>query len=323
MNVDLALLKDFEETINTLHPEQGKIPIKVLGFGEISLVFEIVGDKGGNIAYKRIPIFSSENQVQRHVNAYNEYNRLFKEEVHLNMPESAAAWFSGKRKKQITLYCIQEKLIPESIGNHLIHHLSEPEIDTLVLLVLRELKKLWIFNKTNAKHTQIGIDGQISNWSLVDFQQGHYHVDDSSKLIYLDTSTPLYRMNGAEAMEPVLFLKSAPSFLRWLLKLFFLKEVVDRYYDWRKVACDLIANFYKEQLPELVPHLVDVVNKFFESEAAEFKIPPFTVEEIKKYYDGDKQIWVIFQSFRRFDRTLTTKIFRKKYDFYLPDKIKR
>ena len=55
-------------------------------------------------------------------------------------------------------------------------------------------------------------------------------------------------MDGVEQLDPELFLRSAPSFLVWLLRLLFLKDVVDRYYDFHLVAVDLIANFYKEQM---------------------------------------------------------------------------
>ncbi|MHC1591973.1 MAG: hypothetical protein ACXQS8_07795, partial [Candidatus Helarchaeales archaeon] len=84
-----------------------------------------------------------------------------------------------------------------------------------------------------------------------------------------------------------------------------------------------IANFYKEQLPDVIPGLVDVVNEYFETDGASFEMKPFDVEEIRKYYKGDKRIWEIFQAFRRMDRFVKTKILRKKYEFYLPGKIKR
>ena len=63
MNVNVETLKEFERTIDTIHPEKGKIPIKILGFGEISLVFEILNDPA-HLAYKRIPIFDNEQQVK-------------------------------------------------------------------------------------------------------------------------------------------------------------------------------------------------------------------------------------------------------------------
>ena len=148
-------------------------------------------------------------------------------------------------------------------------------------------------------------------------------IDDSSKLLYLDTSTPMFRKNGSEAMEAVLFLKSAPSFLRFLLKALFLQEVLDRYYDWRLVTIDLLANFFKEQKPEIIPRLIRRINKFFKEETSDFDIEPITIEEVQKYYKSDKTIWVVFQNARRFDRFIKTKILKKIYNFYLPGKIKR
>ena len=32
MEINIELLKEFEKTLDTIHPERGKIPIKILGF---------------------------------------------------------------------------------------------------------------------------------------------------------------------------------------------------------------------------------------------------------------------------------------------------
>ena len=320
MKVNLELLKELEGSINTIAPEKGRIPIKVLGFGEISLVFEILNDPE-HFAYKRIPIFDTEAQVKRHIWAYNSYCHLLDDKVGLNLPAYDVAWFRDNNKT-IQFYCIQEKIAEESVGNRVIHNISEDDIFILVTLILREMKKVWKYSRSNPK-IDLGLDGQISNFAIINYDPQNPHVDLNTKLYYLDTSTPMVRINKAEAMEAVLFLKSAPSFLRWLLKALFLEETVGRYYEWRKVAIDLIANFYKEQLPKLIPQLINLVNDFFAKEAPEFNIDPITIEEIDKYYRSDKNMWEIFQSVRKFDRYLKTKIFKKKYEFYLPDKIER
>ena len=320
MKINIELLKEFEESIDTLHPEQGKIPIKILGYGEISLVFEIIGDPE-HLAYKRIPIFDTEEQVERHVGAYNEYCRILKEEIGLNLPDYDVVWFKDD-KENIQFYCVQEKLLPESIGNDVIHQVSDKEVETLILLAMREMRKVWRYSK-NHEIIDVGLDGQISNFSIIDYDPNNPKVDEDSKLLYLDTSTPMFRTNGEDAMEGELFLKSAPSFLRGILKALFLEETLSRYYDWRKVTIDLIANFYKEQREELVPRIIELVNKFFNEEASEFEIEPLTLEEVKKYYKSDKNMWKIFQKVRKFDRFIKTKLLRKKYPFYLPGKIKR
>jgi hypothetical protein len=320
MKIDIELLKEFEKTIDTIHPETGKIPIKILGFGEMSLVFEIIGDPE-QLAYKRIPIFENEKQVRRHIWAYNEYCRILEKEVGLILPEHQVICFLDDNGK-IQFYSIQAKIDPESVGNKIIHYISDDEVEILVLLVLRELKKVWKLNKEK-EDTEIGLDGQISNFVLIDYDAKNPTVDENSKLLYLDTSTPFLRKNGVEAMEAELLLNSTPSFLRFLIKAFFVQDVLDRYYDLRLVIIDLIANFFKEQLSEIIPRLIKRVNEFLKEEASEFELDLISFTEVQKYYKSDKMIWLIFQNARRIDRYIKTKLLKKKYDFYLPEKIKR
>jgi len=209
MKINIELLKEFERTIDTLHPETGKIPIKILGFGEISLVFEIIGDPE-QLAYKRIPIFDNEKQVRRHVWAYNEYCRILEKEIGLILPNHNVIWFLDDNGK-IQFYSIQAKIDPESVGNKIIHQVSDDEVELLILLVLREIKKVWAINKEKAD-IEVGLDGQISNFVLMDYDSKNPAVNENSKLLYLDTSTPMLRKSGVESMEAELFLNSTPSF---------------------------------------------------------------------------------------------------------------
>ncbi|MGQ4872867.1 MAG: DUF6206 family protein [Promethearchaeia archaeon] len=308
-----------EKTFDPYNPEKGNVPLKILGYGEISLVFEIENDVQ-NIAYKKIPIFDNEAQVKRHLWAYFEYNKLLKR-IGFNLPEYDAAWFYDD-DGEIQFYCVQEKIHPESICNKVIHNISIKEVEQLILLIMRHFLKVWEFNRDN-KILDIGLDGQISNFAIKNFDPDNIKVDENTELYYLDTSTPLFKINGNEAMEAELFLKSAPFFLRPILKALFLEDTVNRYYDFRRVTIDLLANLYKEQCPQYIPYLKRVVNKFFKEEAVGFNIEPLELNEIRDYYKSDAQMWEIFQSVRKLDRFLTTKIFRKKYKFYLPGKIKR
>ena len=319
MQINRQLLQKFEDTIDTVHPDCGKIPINILGYGEISLVFELI-NTDQPIAYKRLPIFDTENQVNRHIQAYKMYHQIL-QRLGLNVPAHDAVWIRSKERK-IVLYCAQEKIREESVGHKIIHSLNDKDLHTLIQLIMREMYKIWAFNQ-QGKSLKVGLDGQISNWAVINYNPQDPHISREDKLTYLDTSTPMFRWHSIEAMEPILFLKSAPFFLRWLLKALFLEEVVDRYYDWRLVTIDLVANFFKEQRPELIPGILKVINDFFLKEATDFDIKPLTFEEVKKYYDEDKKIWVIFQNTRRLDRYIQTKLFRKQYDFYLPGKIER
>lgn len=313
---EFEILQLFERTLDTVHPTAGEIPVKLLGFGEISIVFEILTPELQGLAFKRLPLFESESQVQRHMEAYQEYYRILTEKVGLKIPEQKSVWvYMNDEHTKIALYCIQKKIPPENVINSMLNTISGEELKPIIALILQELKKVWDFNKNNSENIEVGLDGQISNWVLVKTSTGA-HVE------YLDTSTPLFRRNGEEAMEVALFLKSAPSFLRWTLKSL-ADEVVERYYSLRDVLIDLIANFYKEQRPDLIPDLIAQINDFIMRDIPDLQLSPITQDEVAKYYKHDKFIWRLYLGLRRLDRFLKTKILRKKYDFYLPEKIKR
>jgi hypothetical protein len=321
MQVDIELLKEFESGLDPEHPEKSRIPARVLGYGEISTIFEIDSPSTRNLACKRMAIFNTQDEVSHYERIYNEYNTVLQKETGISVPEYGFAWFNTE-KGNIIAFDLQQKLPGESIGNRAIHKLDTDNIRTLFLCVLRELMKVCAFNKANPGRA-LGIDGQISNWSVVGFDPANARINEDTKLLYFDTSTPLMKKGGREQLDPELFLRSAPSFLRWLIRWLFLEGVMTRYYDARLVTTDLIANFYKEQRPELVPLLVEAANGFYAAEGKALGIAPLSEKEIKAYYSEDKTIWVVFLALRRFDRWLHKYILRKPYIYILPGNIKR
>jgi hypothetical protein len=223
---------------------------------------------------------------------------------------------------RVVIYIVQEKLPKESIGHKAIHHLPVHEINKLMLAILTELSKVFDFNQQNKGNLELGIDGQISNWAIVNFNPETASMDEKISLVYFDTSTPLMCRDGKEQLDPELFLRSAPSFMVWILRWLFLKDVMTRYYDFRKVSIDLIANFYKEQRPELIPGLVDTVNGFFSVQIRNREFKPISVEEVRAYYREDAWIWRLYLVFRKIDRSLHG-LLGKHYPYILPDKIRR
>jgi len=133
----------------------------------------------------------------------------------------------------------------------------------------------------------------------------------------------MLRINGEEQLDTELFLRPAPSFLAWILRLFIVQDVLDGYYDFRKVVIDILANFYKEQRPDLIPHTMQVANEFFSNEAAEFNLEPIEEKEISRYYKVDAFIWRLYLYMRRLDRFLSINVFGREYPYILPGPIKR
>ncbi len=297
-------LEAFERSLNPNYLDGSDVSTTVLGYGEISTVLAI-GDDTGN-AYKRMPLFDSRLAAETYVADYRRYCGWLREAgLTLPVDSTEIVEFPGR---PVVLYIIQQQLRGDWFAHKLIHNISEEESELIISRIVTEILNVWRFNTEHRPELELAIDGQLSNWVFT----------NDGTLYYVDTSTPLFRLSGEEQLDPELFLKSAPGFLRWIIRWLFLDDVMNRYYDSRQVFIDLAANLYKEQRPDLLPQAVDVINKHLGDE-----LDPLTVEEIEKYYKEDKLIWTLFLAFRRFDRWLKTTIFRKRYEFILPGKIER
>ncbi len=307
MFFDEQHLYEFEKNLNPQNLKDSAIPAALIGYGEISAIFEIAGHSG--LAFKRLPLFADYYSAETYIAKYHEYCQLLTQ-AGLGLPQHRAVIVQVP-DHPVTVYIVQEKLPAERFAHRLIHELEPEPIRQLLESIVAEIAKIRQFNRRQQDTLRLALDGQLSNWVRLDKKDG-------PQMYYIDTSTPLYRKNGVEQLDAELFLKSAPGFLRWILRMFFLADVINRYYDLRQVFIDLAANLYKEQRPELIPLAIEAINRQLASDGA-----CVTADEVKKYYREDKLIWSLFLSFRRIDRWLTTKLWRRRYEFILPGKIKR
>ncbi len=301
------------------------LELKILGYGEISTVMKPVGkfrrQSSTKWIYKRMPIFPSLEDVKKYRAIYRTYRELLTRDCGLKIPEQKI-WYVVRPNGTVSVYALQEMVNPDLIGHKLIRHLTLEQGRLLFKRILNEMQKVWAFNQTHSD-VKIGLDGQISNWALDARQSATRDEQIRADLIYLDTSTPLYRVNGTEQLDPEIFIKNSPSFLRTIIRLFFLQDVLDRYYDFRSVVVDLIANLYKEGVPQFIPQLVQDANELFATQFQAHHLSPLTEKEIKKYYKQDAFIWRFFQTSRKIDKFLTEKIKHRRYEYRLPGKIKR
>jgi hypothetical protein len=318
-DVDRAVLDEFEQGLNVRQPDQSRIPARVLGYGEISTVLEIQSAQAGNLAYKRMPMFRNEAEVTQYAALYEEYVDVLRGRCGIQVVAGELITVPGTKSK-VVAYIAQEKLPSTSIAHRALKCLPPAEALKLIRAVLLEMQKVFDFNRAHANELELGLDGQISNWAIVDFDAETQRLPSDLCLVYLDTSTPLMRKGGREQLNPELFLRSAPVFLAWLLRLLYLEEVLTRYYDFRRVALDLVANFYKEQRADLIPALIDLVNTSFAAQRHPLK--PLTVQEVAAYYKQDAQLWSAYLAARKVDRFLH-RLAGKEYSYILPEIIKR
>ncbi len=317
----MQLLERFENGIDPRKPHESAIPARIIGYGEISTIFEILEPSLAGFAYKRLPVFRTEDEMQEYELLFHEYNRLLCEEIGIHVPRHASARVNPLKGNRV-VYCIQERLLPGIIGNRLIHTLDNESIVVLFRAVLAEMAKVWVYNATQDR-VCLGLDAQISNWALSCDTVPEVLEEGRAELVYIDTSTPLMRVHGVEQLDTGLFLRGAPSFLVWFIRLFFLKDVVGRYYDFHLAVVDLLANLFKEGRADLIEPLIAEANRFFSCGASVLGASPVTCREVRSYYREDAMIWRLYQGLRRLDRFLQTRLLRRHYCYILPGTIKR
>ncbi len=325
---DIRLYRRFMKDFRRLYSESAGL--EIIGYGEISTVMEIgkgnhlgencdsVRDPGSEWIWKKMPPFSELEEVESYQLLYMRYRELLLESLGIPVPEQTVYYF--RHRKHYIVYAGQKKADPRRVCHRLLRDLDEENALKIFRQVLDAVGRVHEFNRGN-RGTLIGFDAQLSNWVHQPEESNREEVFPGDRLIYLDTSSPLIRENGVEQLNTEIFLMSAASFLRPVIRKFFLREVLDRYYEMRSVTVDLIANLYKEKRRDLIDPFIGEANRFFREWSISEK--EITRREIDKYYSGDAFIWKFYQSARRIDRFITEKIFRKRYTYRLPGKIER
>lgn len=306
----LQILADFELQLDTSNPEGGKYAVKIIGYGEMSTVFKFEEKLLSGLAFKRMALFETEAEAAAYEKLYLAYHEILNTNGVFTPDYGCHKVLSAQGKP--VLYLSQKLLQPESIGHKLIHLVDEKKAGVLLGEILQTIDKVMQYNANNVGE-EIGIDGQLSNWSFM--------LNKKGSLRYLDTSTPLMKKNGIEQLNTDLFLRICPSSLVWIIKLLFLKDVVTRYYDVRLVIIDLIANLFKEKKADLLSSYLQIANKFLRSKYPQLK--PVTEKEVVDYYRQDALIWRIFMLFRRIEKFIRQKILRRQYNLILPGKVSR
>ncbi len=302
--LDQETLQQFENGLNPRDPTASEIPCEILGYGEISCVLQINNDT--EIAAKRMPLFASLPAAEKYALDYKKYCERLRT-AGLIIPEDSTVIVRGHGEITV-LYILQKQLPPSRFCHKLIHTQDADFLGIMIQRIVAEIEKVWTYNAENDPQIRLAIDGQLSNWVLL----------ESGEMAYIDTSTPLMLENGTERLDPELLLQSAPSFLRWLIRWLFLEDVMTRYYDRKLVYTDLIANLLKEQRPELVEAWIKTING-----STSDKMDALDRQTIEAYYREDKLIWRLFLGLRRIDRFIKSKLLGQRYEFVLPGRIKR
>lgn len=312
LEFDPQHIRSFEDQLDPVHPETGTIRAQVIGYGEISCVLQI--SPYHDLVFKRMAGFDSLEQVEAYRDVIVDYCRILSE-AGIGAAETGFVDFKSRHGGYV-LYLVQPKLPHDELGNVRLAELEGERLQRLVRDTMEALAALWTRNQKTAPGEVIGLDGQISNWA-------YSEVGEGFQLTYFDVGTPFIRRGGREQLDGSVHMNAMPFFLRPVVRRLFMSDVLDRYYDLRSVLIDYLANFVKEGFPGKIDPSLVTINAYLAEDAAHLDIAPIERAEIEKYYKEDAFIWTVFLAFRRFDRFLTRRVLRRRYDYILPGYIRR
>jgi hypothetical protein len=265
--------------------------LSLLGYGEISCVLAVDATR----AAKPLPPFRDAAAVERYRRTFRAY---LKGLTQRGIPPLPSTLHVVERPGGLpVVWCVQPRLSGEALLPNVLRRRPEAEGSGLFEELVDRLH--------GAVDGTFGVDGQLSNWALMD-----------GELRYLDVTTPMMRdATGAEMLDTSLFLASLPALLRPAVRRFALRSILDKYYDPRGVLLDLLGNLLKERLDPLLPPFLEQANRRVTA--------PITVTEVRRYYAADARLWSLMQRLRRIDRQWQTRVRRRPYPFLLPGRIER
>jgi hypothetical protein len=267
--------------------------LDILGYGEISTVVTLAS-RGGRYACKRMPPLPSRARFE----AYREVFLRYVERLEQRGTRIVPTEMLGVDSEQgVSAYCVQPLLDPKTLLPNWLRTASTAD-------ALAQFER--VMDRVRATVTpELGLDGQLSNWAILD---GAIH--------YLDLTTPMLRSPaGDELLDTEVHLASLPFVLRGLVRRFVVKDILDKYYQPRAVVLDALANLHKERLTGLLSSFVAAAGRAFD--------PPFSLEEVSRYYRSDARLWEILLGARRLDRLWQRRVRRRPYTFLLPGPIRR
>ena len=139
MRVDENLLIEFESGLNPQHIEKSSIPASLIGYGEISAIFQM--GHQSDTAFKRLPLFSDQSSAQTYIRQYSEYCRLLTD-AGLNLPPDEA-FIIAPADRPVVLYIAQKQFPADRFAHKLIHRLGRAEILRLFEKIVAEIAKIW------------------------------------------------------------------------------------------------------------------------------------------------------------------------------------
>ena len=285
-----ADLEELETSVCAALDREGQDDLPVLGYGVTCVVLGYPFDQP-NVVCKRLPPFATEEAYERHRELILDYVAQLRQAGVAVVDTEVVALPAVGERSGVVGYVVQPLLPEDTLGPAILRAADPAEGHPLIRAVVDAVAGVTTDRR--------GIDAQITNWAWLD---GSHR--------FIDVTTPfLLDEDGEVAMDLDVFLASAPA----VTLPFYRREIpkaIKRYCDPRVTLVDLVGLLYKDDLDDWVPVILEDANRVAD--------PPITIEEVRKYYDGEAKQWTLVNRLQRVDRSWQRRIRRRRYDFFIP-----
>lgn len=263
--------------------------VSMLGAGEIACVLS-----WREKACKRLPPFDDAARMEAYRAVLERYLELLHAagvpflETHL---QSCA-----RDDARVSAYVVQPQLDAASL---LPARLLQAEPDEAMELFRAVLKHIRSFVTTRS-----GLDAQLSNWAV-----------DDGQVMLLDVTTPLLRDEaGRELLDTELFVAVLPSAIRGVVRRFYVKNLLDRFFHARGVILDLLGNAPNSGLAHL--------REPFLAEANLWLDVPITMREVRSYHRWEKATWAALRRCLTLEQFWHRRVTRSPHPVLLPSEFR-
>lgn len=307
-------LHAIEARLDPADPTRGNDGVAILGYGEVSSVLS-VRDIPGRV-FKRMSGFPSREAAATYAALVERYVAMLSD-LGVRVAPTELVPLEPAPGRHV-VYVAQPRLDAARFGHALLKRGVQEEVFALTERVLAAVRRVLDANGGRTDGREIAVDAQLSNW--------HWPPGEAPdrQPTLIDVSTPFMRMHGVLEIGVDLFLWAYPRPMRWWLRRSrAVERYIDDYFDFERVATDLIGNFVKERAPQAIPATVAFVNDWIARQPDGERLGRVDAAAVRAYYAKDAATLELSLRARRFSRFVTTKLLRRRYDFILPGHIDR
>lgn len=287
-------LGELEATVQRALRSGDEGPLRILGYGEVSLVVGWPTDQP-RVAAKRLPVFVDRDGAEAHGEVITDYLAALRSRG-VQLVDSAYA-LTPAADGRWAAYVIQPVLESHWLAPDVLAAADEDDGRELIASIVDAV--------VTVVDERIGLDAQLSNWART-----------PDGLRYLDVTTPfLTGADGRSRLDLGVVTSALPAVLRPPARRFVAPGILARYHRIREVLQDLAGNLLKERLDRWVDPTIEIANGRLDQ--------PLDRTGVERWYRSDARLWEAMLRVRRADRWWQRTVRRRPYPTLLPGRIDR